>query len=132
MNRRIVTNKFKHDIDNVNVGISVPFNGTGIFVATSTTTEQLKSNIINLLMTNKGERFFSPNYGCDLRRLLFEPMSDSLDVESLITPQVEMYIPQIEITKLDIDRSYSDYTLVINITYKIIHTSSVDVVTIAI
>ena len=34
----------------------------------------IKQAIINLLLTNKGERLFNPNYGSDIRSYLFEPL----------------------------------------------------------
>lgn len=132
MNRRIVTTKYKHDHDTVNVGVALPFTGKGIFIPTTTTSEQLKFNLIDLVMTNKGERFFDPNYGCDLRKLLFEPMVDDLDIGSVITSQLDTYLPQISILEINQDTNTNEYTLLVQLKYKIKHTSVVDVVTIGI
>ena len=61
---------------NVKVGIDLPIRRgdelDGFFASTSTTIESVKNNIRNLLNTNEGERFFQPNLGMNLRRLLFE------------------------------------------------------------
>ena len=33
----------------------------------------IKSDLMHLLMTNKGERFYSPEFGTNLKQYLFEP-----------------------------------------------------------
>ena len=60
------------------VGISIPFNGGGVFKSTLSTQTQIKSNLINLLLTSKGERPFNPQFGSNFKRLLFEPLTDIL------------------------------------------------------
>ena len=54
------------------VGFGFPINGDAVFVPTFTTREQTKANLLNYLLTNKGERVFRPNFGANLRNLLFE------------------------------------------------------------
>ena len=49
------------DLDkNKAVGISLPFNAGGVFRSTYATKDQIKSNLINLLLTYKGERIENP------------------------------------------------------------------------
>lgn len=132
MNRRVVFNKFKDDQLDVKVGVALPFNGVGVFKSTSTTSEQIKYNLVNLLLTNKGEKLFDPNFGCDLRKLIFDPATSKDVVEQMIQPQIDTYLDSIEITRIDVDTSYSDYTLVLKIEYKIKHTSVTDTLDIAI
>ena len=81
---------------NVAIGVSLPFNGpSGPFNKTYSTKDQTKSNLINLLLTNKSERVFNPQFGCDLQKVLFEGInSDSTTlIESLITTNVNYFIP---------------------------------------
>ena len=47
-----------------------------MFNSTFSTKDQIKSNLINLLLTYKGERVENPEFGADLPRLLFESISD--------------------------------------------------------
>jgi hypothetical protein len=61
---------------NVAVGISLPFNGPRIFNSTYSTKDQVKHNLINVLLTNKGERILNPEFGSDLRKYLFEFITD--------------------------------------------------------
>ena len=70
---RILQNRFPIDsVARKAVGFGFPLNGPAVFVPTYTTREQTKANLINYLLTNKGERVFNPNFGADLRNLLFE------------------------------------------------------------
>ena len=59
------------------VGFGFPINGPAVFVPTYQTRDQIKSNLINFLLTNKGERVFNPNYGADLRSQIFEQLDSS-------------------------------------------------------
>lgn len=59
-------------------GISFPLQrgSNGSFEKVYSPREQIKSNLRNLLLTLKGERLFNPDYGCDLRLLLFENLDE--------------------------------------------------------
>jgi hypothetical protein len=64
----------------VAIGVSIPFVGStisgsdAVFPSTYTSTEQIRSNLINFMLTNKGERYLNPNYGSNLRRYVFQNM----------------------------------------------------------
>ena len=54
------------------IGITLPIQiGNNAFNQAFTTIEQAKSNIKNLLLTNRGERVMQPEFGSGLRELLF-------------------------------------------------------------
>ena len=57
---------------NIVIGVSLPFNAPGVFNKTYSTKDQIKSNLINLLLTDKGERIMNPEFGADLKTALFE------------------------------------------------------------
>ena len=61
---------------NIVIGVSLPFNAAGVFNKTYSTKDQIKSNLINLLLTDKGERIMNPEFGTDLRRSLFDNMTN--------------------------------------------------------
>ena len=74
---RIINNRFPIDsVARKAVGFGFPINGPAVFVPTYTVREQTKANLINYLLTNKGERVFNPMFGADLRSLLFENVLD--------------------------------------------------------
>ena len=69
----------QNDLDpDVYIGLELPMNygSQGFFKRTKTALEQTKSNIRNLLNTQKGERLGNPNFGCDLRQVIFEQEGD--------------------------------------------------------
>ena len=110
------------DLDkNKAIGVSIPFNGGGVFKSTFSTKDQIKSNLINLLLTYKGERVLNPQFGADLPRLLFEPINNEtlLNIENQIVTSVSTYIPEITITNIEITPDTDKNTIYINIIYQL-------------
>ena len=78
--------RFVEDQDTrVSVGIDFPFarvpNQDGYFKTTKTTVESIKNNIRLLLQTEQGERVFQPALGMNLKRLLFEQITEDTRVQ---------------------------------------------------
>ncbi len=98
--------------DDICVGIEFPLdhNLTGFFRQTKTIQQQVKSNIKNLLLTSKGERVFQPDFGCDLRDLLFEQInSETLDgVDNGIRVALDTWLPYVSINDLIIIQNESN------------------------
>jgi len=110
------------DLDkNKAIGVSIPFNGGGVFKSTFSTKDQIKSNLINLLLTYKGERVLNPQFGADLPRLLFEPINNEtlLKIENQIVTSVSTYIPEITITNIEITPDTDKNTIYVNIIYQL-------------
>jgi len=110
------------DLDkNKAIGVSIPFNGGGVFKSTFSTKDQIKSNLINLLLTYKGERVLNPQFGADLPRLLFEPINNEtlLKIENQIVTSVSTYIPEITITNIEITPDTDKNTIYVNVIYQL-------------
>jgi phage baseplate assembly protein W len=108
------------DLDkNKAVGISLPFNAGGVFRSTYATKDQIKSNLINLLLTYKGERIENPEFGADLPRLIFEQINPETfeKIQNQIIDSVTTYIPEIELTNIEINPDTDYNILYINISY---------------
>ena len=92
----------------VKVGIDLPIRRgddlDGFFATTSTTIEAVKNNIRNLLQTEEGERFFQPNLGLGLKRLLFEHITDEnlFSVQNAILDKFEFWLPFVEIRNIEV------------------------------
>lgn len=90
------------------IGLSLPLNfDNSTFAQTYETTEQVKSNIRNLLLTRKGERIMQPEFGCPLTELVFENITDELEtkIEDAITDSIDMWLPYISVEDIIIDIS---------------------------
>ena len=61
---------------NVTIGVAFPLDDVNLFSGTQTVKEQVKSNLLNLLLTEKGERINQPDFGIGLKNLLFEQNID--------------------------------------------------------
>ena len=55
----------------------------------------IKNNLRNLLQTNEGERFFQPNLGLNLRRLLFEQITQEnlINIQNAIMDKFDFWLP---------------------------------------
>lgn len=94
------------------IGINVLFNNsTNVFNQTFTTKEQVKSNLINYILTDKGERFFNPQFGGNLRASLFEPDTTFDSVAARLEQEIIAYVPNIIIKDIII-RKQSDSNLI--------------------
>ena len=98
----------------VNVGIDFPTaivpNGDGFFKGTKTTEDAIKSNIRLLLLTQRGERVMQPNLGINLRRFLFEPITENtaVEIENDIVQTFSYWLPFVQIRDIQIDLSSQD------------------------
>lgn len=74
-------------------------------VGSKTDTNAIKQSVVNLVMTNFGERPFHPEIGSDVNSLLFEPSSvlTYSVIEDTIKTVLENFEPRIEITSIRID-----------------------------
>jgi uncharacterized protein len=90
----------------VKIGLELPFarSRTGLFGLTETTLEQAGHNIKNLLLTSKGERVMQPDFGSDLRSLLFEQADDNInnDIKEAISDAMSNWLPYINISNVNV------------------------------
>ena len=115
------------DLDNNRaIGVVFPFDAEAVFHSSYTTKEQIKSNLINVLLTEPGERVMEPDFGVGLKLLLFEQNIDQEGVKSKIQAQVGIYIPEIEVSEINVDFVPDDHVLFIQITYKFLLDESLD------
>ena len=119
---------------NTAIGVKLPFNAPGVFYSTFSTKDQLKYNLINLLLTAKGERVLNPNFGTLLRAQLFNPITPTSfsNLEDSILDSIQTYIPEIRVDNIDFIQSeeFNTNTLIINITYQILISGDTDSITV--
>ena len=75
---------------NVSIGVAFPLDDVNLFSGTQTVKEQVKTNLLNVLLTDKGER---------------------------INQQIKTYIPEISILETKVQSVEDENLLYISITY---------------
>lgn len=98
---------------NIAIGVSLPFNGPGVFNSTFTTKDQTKSNLVNLLLTDIGERVMNPEFGCNLKKFLFEGITESNSelLANNLANSIAIFVPEITVTNIIVTPN-PDYNLI--------------------
>jgi len=119
---------------NTAIGVKLPFNAPGVFYSTFSTKDQLRYNIVNLVLTSKGERVENPNFGTNVRSQLFQQIDPETfsDLEAGLVDDIQTYIPNIRVTNVQFSQTgeYNDNTLLVSITYVILISNEIDTVTV--
>ena len=86
----------------------------------------IKQAIVNLLLTNKGERLMNPEYGSDIRRFLFEPLDygTSALVKQNIVTTIGRFEPRISVQEIISRPDFENNGFEITMTYSIVGTSN--------
>lgn len=120
----------QHPLDlnqRVAVGVSIPFSNTNdVFNSTYTTIDQIKSNLINFILTNRGERRLNPNYGSNLRQYLFEPINPSTinALEIKLTNDIKTNFPSVRVNQLTLAPIYDNNAVQIVINYSVLNNAA--------
>jgi phage baseplate assembly protein W len=74
--------------------------------------EEIRSNLIHLLLTRKGARYFLPDFGTRLYEFIFEPLDGPTfnQIEAEIRDSVRTYIPNLQINKISVYPAINDET----------------------
>ena len=101
------------------VGVSLPFNGPGVFNTNYTTQDQTKTNLINLVLTEPGERVYKPFFGVGLNSLLFEQNISKEDLQEKIQEAVSQdeRLSRITISNININQDINTNTVRVTIEY---------------
>ena len=108
--------RFVEDIDSrVSVGLDFPISRqsgdtNGYFATTKTTIDAIKNDIRLLLTTERGERLFQPFLGMNIRRFLFEQITDdtAVEIENDIVDTFNTWLPFVDLREINIDLSEQD------------------------
>lgn len=94
-------------------------------LARKTNEESVKQSIKNLLLTDKGERPYQPNLGCNIRQLLFDTITpDTIIVmRELIQETLDAYETRATIIGVDVTSSIDDNAVNIAVVFSVINSS---------
>lgn len=117
-NKKINPLDFK---DDVAIGIGLPMNSdVGGFKLNYITEDQVHSNLMNLILTMKGERLMHPTFGSGLYQLLYEPAiegslsSIAIDV---VREAVAEWMPYVTIKNVSVE--FDNNTANVLISYEV-------------
>ena len=81
----------------------------------------IKQAIVNLVLTNKGERLFNPDYGSDIRSFLFEPLDYAVAgiIKNNMQLSLAKYEPRIKVTSIACKPNFEDNGIDVEMTYEI-------------
>lgn len=70
--------------------------------------DDIQESLRILLATAPGERVMQPSYGCGLKQLVFENVSENTitEIKDLIERAVLFFEPRITLTRIDVDASH--------------------------
>jgi len=110
------------------VGVSLPFSSKAVFNSTYTTKDALKSNIVNYFLTEKGERFFNPDFGAGLRAILFDQMTEEKgeEIKHRIASGIAEWFPNVVVNKVRVGNSPDTNTTTIYLNYSVAQTNIQD------
>jgi len=89
---------------------------------TKTNKRAIKSSLMHLLLTNRGERLYSPEFGTDLKKFLFEPNIVTIqnDIKDEIQKAIDKFIPNLKIDRLDVEPiDGAEHSVIVKLEYTI-------------
>src|ERR1044072_3726520 len=92
------------------INITYPFKNSpqGFFLnLNSLDADAIKSDLMHLLLTRKGERLYNPDFGTNLLKYIFEP-NDNMTLEALkdeVSNTVKRYLPNLSIKNISVTES---------------------------
>jgi phage baseplate assembly protein W len=116
----------ENDYKVLGIGINRSSDSNGIFAVNFTTLTQAKDNLKNLILTKKGERLMQPEFGCDVWKVLFEPLDGILvetNIETSIVEAVSIWLPYLNIDTIVFDYDENDidnHRIVLDIKFSLI------------
>jgi len=92
----------------------------------------IKESIFNLVMTDRGERLFQPNIGCDIRGSLFENIdaNSMLILKENIKSTINTYEPRCNLRDVEVSGNVDNNELRVKIVFSVINTTTTSSLTI--
>lgn len=105
------------------IGIQFPLQddleNNRLFRMDVTAQQTVKSQLLFLLLTTKGSRWYTPDFGSNLHKYLFEP-NDGITWEAILQElngSVGKYIPNVSVTKMDTKEGRTPYSITLTVHY---------------
>ncbi|MGA1870246.1 MAG: GPW/gp25 family protein [bacterium] len=84
--------------------------------------DDIKESLEIIFSTAIQERLYYPDFGCDLKKFMFEEINNALviEIQQMILDAIYLYEPRIDVQKIEITESEEEaHLLLINIDYTV-------------
>jgi hypothetical protein len=106
------------------INIDFPFRDSEegfYFNLTKTDESAIRADLLHLLLTNKGERLYMPDFGSDLKKYIFEP-NDGIthtDIKDNINETIKRYIPNLLIDSIEFKNNDIEELIIVEVRYTV-------------
>jgi phage baseplate assembly protein W len=116
------------------IGIDIPFQSKSVFTQNFQTKDAIKNNLVNYLLTGRGERYLNPTFGSGLRNLLFEQITEDVieELRARLKSEIAFNFPKIVVREIIIEPLPDIHEVRATIDYSISNTDIEDSILITI
>jgi hypothetical protein len=116
--------------DGITYGITFPFRQSvkgDYFSLTETANDEIRSNLLHLILSKKGSRYYLPDFGTRIYEFIFDPLDGETfeSIKSDIEQQVAKYIPNLTINSITIQPYLETEEAPGNLNYELLGQASI-------
>ena len=106
------------------INIDFPFKDSPegfYFNLNATDADAIRADLLHLLLTNKGERLYMPDFGSDLKKYIFEP-NDGVTHEQIkdnLNETIKRYMPNLIINGITFKNDAIEELIIVELTYTV-------------
>jgi phage baseplate assembly protein W len=106
------------------INIDFPFKDSDngfYFKMNKTDKDAIRADLLHLLLTNKGERLYLPEFGSDLKKFIFEP-NDEITHEQIkenLNQTIIRFIPNLLINDISFRNDVIEELIIVELTYTV-------------
>ena len=106
------------------INIDFPFKDSPegfYFNLNATDADAVRADLLHLLLTNKGERLYMPDFGSDLKKYIFEP-NDGVthsEIKDNLNETIKRYMPNLTIDSINFRNDSNEELIIVELTYTV-------------
>ena len=106
------------------INIDFPFKDSPegfYFNLNATDADAVRADLLHLLLTNKGERLYMPDFGSDLKKYIFEPNDDVTheQIKDNLNETIKRYMPNLIINEITFKNDSIEELIIVELTYTV-------------
>jgi phage baseplate assembly protein W len=106
------------------INIDFPFRDSSdgsYFKMNKTDKDAIRADLLHLLLTNKGERLYLPEFGSDLKKFIFEPNDEITheEIKDNLNQTITRFIPNLLINDISFRSDTIEELIIVELTYTV-------------